>query len=454
MSIKSISVVEKRREAIRRCIAKYSLPENPAIDDELFEFEGTPDTVSVKLACLILSYKREATTAELKMVSDQPPATIRDLRVKHGFIFKRDSKKPSDTTYRNSKGEKCRQIIGFKSPKAQLRSKLKVIVDKSAAACISVMIDKSVAACISAIEIYNKPNFKYREESFSILLVNAWELLLKAKLASDSTQGIRDIQVIEKGAIKENRSGNPMTIDIRKVVEKLLHTKNLDQRCKVNIELLIEIRDNAIHFINKENGFKSKVQEIGMASLKNYLYSAKAWFDLDLSEYNFYLMPMSFFYPTEIESILISPHDKQIENLLEYLQRVEAKYPYDDNNPYSVTLKVKTEVVKSDTGQVGSGYKITTDKSDPTAKTILIKEEDKLKGRLTYDKLIEELKKRYTDFKINQSFYKIKRDFENQEKYGDRYCLVRYHNPRTKRGPMRFYHIQLIPQFDAFYNKK
>ncbi|BAW80716.1 hypothetical protein TAO_1346 [Candidatus Nitrosoglobus terrae] len=34
---------------------------------------------------------------------------------------------------------------------------------------------------LSAIEIYNKPDFKYREEIFSIIAINAWELLLKAK---------------------------------------------------------------------------------------------------------------------------------------------------------------------------------------------------------------------------------------------------------------------------------
>lgn len=33
---------------------------------------------------------------------------------------------------------------------------------------------------ISAIEIYNKPDFAYREETFSVLCVNSWELLPKA----------------------------------------------------------------------------------------------------------------------------------------------------------------------------------------------------------------------------------------------------------------------------------
>ena len=45
-----------------------------------------------------------------------------------------------------------------------------------------LMLDKSVAAMLSAIEIYNKPDFKYREETFAILCINSWELLLKAKV--------------------------------------------------------------------------------------------------------------------------------------------------------------------------------------------------------------------------------------------------------------------------------
>ena len=31
-------------------------------------------------------------------------------------------------------------------------------------------VDKSIGAALSAIEVYNKPDFKYREETFSILI--------------------------------------------------------------------------------------------------------------------------------------------------------------------------------------------------------------------------------------------------------------------------------------------
>ena len=44
---------------------------------------------------------------------------------------------------------------------------------------------KSVQAAIAAIEVYNKPNFSYREEAFALLMSNAWELLLKAKWLLD-----------------------------------------------------------------------------------------------------------------------------------------------------------------------------------------------------------------------------------------------------------------------------
>jgi len=48
-----------------------------------------------------------------------------------------------------------------------------------------LLVNKSVQAALSAIELYNKPNFSYREESFCILMVNAWELLLKARLIDE-----------------------------------------------------------------------------------------------------------------------------------------------------------------------------------------------------------------------------------------------------------------------------
>ena len=42
------------------------------------------------------------------------------------------------------------------------------------------LIKNSIAAYFAAIEIHNKPSIAYRYESVTLLILNAWELALKA----------------------------------------------------------------------------------------------------------------------------------------------------------------------------------------------------------------------------------------------------------------------------------
>lgn len=95
------------------------------------------------------------------------------------------------------------------------------------------LLEKSVHAALSAIEIYNKPDFKYRVESFSILMVNAWELLLKARILQESKNNLKSIYVIDSNKtrkdgkpfkypkFKTSRSGNFLTIDITNAIKLL-----------------------------------------------------------------------------------------------------------------------------------------------------------------------------------------------------------------------------------------
>ena len=90
-----------------------------------------------------------------------------------------------------------------------------------------VLADKSLDAALAAIEVYNKPDFRYREESFAILMLNAWELLLKARILKEHNNDMRSIEVwqkrrrvdgtlTERAFAKKNRSGNNMTIEVRR----------------------------------------------------------------------------------------------------------------------------------------------------------------------------------------------------------------------------------------------
>ena len=42
------------------------------------------------------------------------------------------------------------------------------------------LVKNSISAYFAAIEIHNKPNIAYRYETVTLLMVNAWELILKA----------------------------------------------------------------------------------------------------------------------------------------------------------------------------------------------------------------------------------------------------------------------------------
>ena len=48
------------------------------------------------------------------------------------------------------------------------------------------ILAKAKEAAVAAISSYNQPRFPYREETFCILMINAWELLLKAKIVSQA----------------------------------------------------------------------------------------------------------------------------------------------------------------------------------------------------------------------------------------------------------------------------
>lgn len=48
------------------------------------------------------------------------------------------------------------------------------------------MVANSLSAMLAAIEIYNKPRMEYRDEVTVLLVVNAWELALKAALKKAS----------------------------------------------------------------------------------------------------------------------------------------------------------------------------------------------------------------------------------------------------------------------------
>ena len=323
----------------------------------------------------------------------------------------------------------------------------------------SYLLEKSVNAAISAIEIYNKPDFKYREESFSILMVNAWETLLKAKIVFDNKNDLKSINLIDTSARKKNgepfkrpkykvnRSGNYMTIDIFTAIKKL----KLQTRLAENIELLVEIRDNAIHFFNESKLFEKKVLEIGTASLKSYVQCANEWFSYDLTQYNFYLMPISFFHSYEMESFSIANEDDQHKNILKYIEKKETDFPSELKQKHNISLVLETKFVRSKSIE---SMAVRYDNGDPNAITVKVSAEEQFAAKYKWshkDDLVPKLKATYQDIKFGKEFREIMREIEKDDKL----CGKRYMDFRMKTGtPRKFYSPNIMKEFDKHYKRK
>jgi hypothetical protein len=321
------------------------------------------------------------------------------------------------------------------------------------------MLDKSIAAILSAIEIYNKPDFNYREETFSVLCINAWELLLKAKVLQLARNQVNSLYVWEyrelktggkstKKYIKQNRAGNSMSVSLyeaHRIITEEYGVK-INNAVKTNISTLAEIRDNSIHFINDDLSLSIKVQEIGTASLQNYLHLVQEWFGPVLDRYNFYLMPMAFF--RGFDSVNGETLNASEKNLLKYIKSVEKQYDNEVLSDYNLSLRIDVNFKKVKSG-AGIPVQITNDAKAPVVR--FAEEEIMDKYPWDYNVLSTRLKKRYSDFKSNGKYHQIRKALEGNEKY----CHQRLYNPSNPNsGSKAFFNPDILKEFDRHYTKQ
>jgi len=308
---------------------------------------------------------------------------------------------------------------------------------------------------LSAIEIYNKPNFSYREETFAILAVNAWELLLKAHLLKCCSYKMEQLYVMEHVLKKDgtkhptrkkpklNRAGNATTIGILEVIKRLDDKAvKLNPNLKSSIEALIELRDNAIHFHN-EKQISKEIQELGFACIKNYMSIIKLWeVDIDLSIYNFYLMPLAYVDSRiKSESVMTDEVSKYLSFIKNIVQSSEQ-----NDEEFTVAISIDINFKKSKSFEsIGMRY-------DPEGVAITLSEEDIRDNFPLTTKLLTDLaKKRYSDFKQGQDFHKLMREIKKNTKL----CHERKLDPlNPKSSKMLYYSTNIWKELDKNFSKK
>ena len=319
------------------------------------------------------------------------------------------------------------------------------------------VFEKSVSAILASIELYNKPDFFYREECFSILAVNAWELLLKARILQVSSNSISSIAEYEyiktksgnKSKLKtkiKNRSGNIQTIGIFKAYDLLIskYSEPMHESIRKNLEALVEIRDNSVHLINKGLDLEREILEIGTASLNNYLKISRRWFGSDLSKYNIFLMPVAFIRDlSTAEVIVLNGEERNIGN---YFKSLSAGAEKDEHSEFSSTLsiEIKLKRTKEDTAVKFSLS------NDPKAIAVKLEEADiREKYPWSYDLLTNTLTKKHgSDFKVGKKYHKIRKELEKSDKY----CMVRLLDPgNANSSTKKFYNTNILKEIEKRY---
>lgn len=310
------------------------------------------------------------------------------------------------------------------------------------------LLERALAAMVAAIEIYNKPDFEYRAESFTILAVNAWELLLKAKWLKDHKNSLSSLYVHQgaKGKrIKKTPAGNPFTHGLDYLANKLREAGALEENARLNLKILAELRDSAVHFYHQSPKFAERVQEIGTAAVKNFHAAAADWFHEDLSRFNFYLMPLAFVQPaSSYKAIVFAPEEKRLEKFISDLGSGDT----DPESRYSVTVNVELRFVKSQTKDA-TAVKLTNDPNAPAVR--FTEEQMRMRYPLDYYELASRCKARYADFKLDNKYHGIRKGFESDS----RFVHIRYLDPENPHSSRKlFYSAGILDKLDVHYKRK
>lgn len=173
----------------------------------------------------------------------------------------------------------------------------------------SNLIKNSIAAYFATIEIHNKPNIPYRYETTTLLLMNAWELLLKAFVK----------KYIKKMSIY-TKDGHTISLD--KAIGYVEEYINIIEpkafvATKENLLLIEKYRNNIVHYYNEQ--LEPYIFMLTAKGALNYVDFMKKYFRKDiLAEDGLFILPLGFKLP-------FKPEDFLSKRAAQYISSSESK---------------------------------------------------------------------------------------------------------------------------------
>ena len=178
------------------------------------------------------------------------------------------------------------------------------------------LCDNSRAAMLAAIEIYNKPQTTYREQVVTVLVVNAWELILKAALRKAKknifyrkkrSEAYRSLSLEHCIAAMDKYRLWPETVD--------------GDGVRANLHILTDYRNKIIHLYVADD-LNSILYMFLQQSIVNYRDFVLAIFDKDLADdITWTLLPLAARTPSDtIRSLRVDGDVKSAQVVEDFLQ--------------------------------------------------------------------------------------------------------------------------------------
>ena len=324
------------------------------------------------------------------------------------------------------------------------------------------LVEKSRAACVAAVETYNRASAPYREENFAILMINAWELLLKARVIKENGGKVSSVYAREhikrrngkygkRTKVRLTRYGSPHTIGVveaRNLVAGY-KTDKLEPVAAANITALLDIRDHATHFIAGNAMLRKKLTELSLAAVKNYVLASQKWFKVSYADLNLAAIPISFgLDQKQVEAVAKAP-PAEVTRFLAHIKTEEEKLT-GTVSEYSYSVVVNFDIIKK---AMDGSVAVKLAGPGEKAEIVVSIDDDKLPPGFawSFDQLVKVMRKRYSDFVQNDAFYKAKKKLEANKSL----CHVRQLVPGKKKGiATRFYNPNIISELDKIYTVK
>jgi hypothetical protein len=327
----------------------------------------------------------------------------------------------------------------------------------------TALLRNAKSAMFAAVEIHNKPIFPYRYEVCTLLVVNAWELILKGYIAEKA----RSVKLI-----RDDGTSKPFLECVGCVASELGKSFN---PTKYNLEILYEYRNRVAHFYPDD----LDIVVLGLLKCSVILFSefVETHFGEKIcEEVNLILLPIGFTKPiSPLDFISNRSAAKDCsEGVKSFLQMITKSSEalqaqgIDDSVVvnYSIALINETRIKNADliaainnatpqenlivVHNVIAGATFTT---DPSARQIRLSEET-IYSKIfteTYADVIATARKKFNDFSQDPRFNGIMRRLKEDPNIRT-WRLLDPRNPKSCRKD--FYHKRIYDELAKFYTPR